>query len=88
MRFFYALLIRLHPPSFRKRFADEILWIYDEAANSLGVRALILDAMVSLLRGWLIRSELWKWVVAGIVGILPLMIAFGSFLPWSTPSGH
>jgi hypothetical protein len=85
IRFLYALLISLHPPSFRKRFAQEMLWIFDEAANSWGAASLLRDAILSLLRQWLIRSELWKWLVAGIAGVVPLIIAFGSFLPWDRP---
>ena len=80
MRFLYALLISLHPPSFRKRFAREMLWIFEEAANSWGAGSLLRDAILSLLRQWLIRSDLWKWVAAGIAGVVPLIIAFGSFL--------
>ncbi len=34
MSFLYALLISLHPPSFRKRFAPEMLWIFDIAFGS------------------------------------------------------
>jgi hypothetical protein len=80
MRFLYELLISLHPPSFRKRFAQEMLWIFEEAANSWGAASLLRDAILSLLRQWLIRSELWKWLAAGIAGVVPLIIAFGSFL--------
>ena len=61
MRLLYALLISLHPPSFRKRFAPEMLLIFDESANSWGIVSLFGDALRSLLRQWLIRSELWKW---------------------------
>jgi hypothetical protein len=85
MRHLYALLISLHPSSFRKRFAPEMLLIFDEAANSRGAGSLFVDAILSLLRQWLIRSGLWKWVVAGIGGVLLLIIAFGSFLPWDKP---
>jgi hypothetical protein len=85
MRFLYSLLIRLHPPSFRKRFAQEMLWIFEEAASSWGVGSFFRDAILSLFRQWLIRSELWKWLVAGIAGVVPLIIAFGSFLPWDRP---
>jgi hypothetical protein len=85
MRFLYALLISLHPPSFQKRFAPEMSLIFDEAAESWGVVSLFHDAILSLLRQWIIRSELWKWVLAGIAGVLPLIIAFGSFLPWDRP---
>jgi len=88
MRFLYALLISLHPPSFRKRFAPELCWIFDEAANSWGIVSLFRDATLSLLRQWLIRSGLWKWILAGIAAIIPLIIAFGSFLPWDRPVGR
>jgi hypothetical protein len=40
---------------------------------------------LSLLRQWIIRSELWKWLIAGIGGVVLLLIAFGSFLPWDKP---
>jgi hypothetical protein len=85
MRPLYALLISLHPSSFRKRFAQEMSLIFDEAANSWGAGSLFRDAILSLLRQWLIRSELWKWVAAGIGGVVLLIIAFGSFLPWDRP---
>ena len=80
MRVLYALLIRLHPHAFRERFAQEMLWIFEEAGHEWGAGALLRDAIVSLLRQWLIRSGLWKWLVAGLVGVVPLTIAFGSFL--------
>jgi len=85
MRSLYALLISLHPSSFRKRFAQEMSLIFEEAANSWGAGALFRDAILSLLRQWLIRSELWKWLVAGFAGVVLLIIAFGSFLPWDKP---
>jgi hypothetical protein len=85
MRFVYLLLISLHPPWFRRRFAQEMLWIFEEAANSWGAGTLFRDAILSLLRQWLIRSELWKWLVAGFAGVVLLIIAFGSFLPWDKP---
>ncbi len=80
IRVFYALLIRLHPLAFRERFAQEMLSIFDEAENVWGDGLLLRDAIVSLLRQWLIRSDLWKWLVAGLAGVVPLLIAFGSFL--------
>lgn len=86
MRFVYTLLIRLHPPYFRRRFAQEMFLVFDEAAESWGTPSLLLDAIFSLFRQWLIRSELWKWLVAAIAGVVPLIIAFGSFLPWDSPT--
>jgi hypothetical protein len=79
IRVLYALLIRLHPLAFRERFAPEMLWIFEEAGNAWGGGSLLRDAIVSLLRQWLIRSDLWKWLVAGLAGVVPLLIALGSF---------
>ena len=78
-RTFYRWLIRLHPPAFRERFEQEFLWIFDESAHATGAGLLMYDAVVSLLRQWLVRSGMWRWVVGGIAGGLPLVIAFGSF---------
>jgi hypothetical protein len=39
--------------------------------------SILRGAILSLLRQWLIRSEVWKWLVAGIAGVVPLLIAFG-----------
>ena len=76
----YRWLIGLHPPAFRMRFQEELLWIFEESRDSSGVAALLYDAVSSLLRQWLMRSGIWKWVVAGIAGALPVLIGFGSFL--------
>ena len=54
-RSLYRLLLNLHPPLFRQRFAEEMLWIFDEAAETQGVLRLFADAFVSLLRQWVVR---------------------------------
>lgn len=49
-RFIYQWLVLLHPAYFRKRFADEMLWIFDQ---ELGVRLKLVlfgDAVSSLVR--------------------------------------
>ena len=84
----YRCLLRLHPAAFRRQFEEEMLWIFDVAADSCGVVSLSSDATVSVVRQWLLRSGLWIWVVAGIAGIIPLILAFGSFLPWDKPLGR
>ena len=84
----YRCLLWLHPAAFRLRFEEEMLWIFDEGADALGIASLFLDASLSLARQWLLRSGLWKWVVAGIASIIPLILAFGSFLPWDRPVGR
>jgi len=84
IRTLYRWLVRLHPPAFRLRFEPELLWIFDEARNTSGAATLlydaVIDALCSLLRQWLVRSELWKWVLGGAAGALPVVIGFGSFL--------
>ena len=76
----YRWLIRLHPPAFRLRFEEELLWIFDESHDASGAASLICDAAVSLLRQWVVRSGMWKWALGGIAGALPVLIGFGSFL--------
>ena len=79
-RALYRSLICLHPPAFRQRFEEELLWIFDESSDASGAAPLLYDAVISLLRQWLVRSGMWKWVVAGVAGALPLLIGFGSFM--------
>lgn len=81
----YRYLVQAHPRAFRLQFEEEMLWIFDQAAGSPGVASLFADAGISLARQWLIRSSLWKWLVASVVAVVPLIIAFGSFLPWDKP---
>jgi hypothetical protein len=88
VRGLYRCLVWLHPPAFRLRFGEEMLWIFDQAVGAWGAASLIVDASISLSRQWLLRSGLWKWAAAGIAGIVPLIIAFGSFLPWDRPVGR
>jgi len=78
-RTLYRWLIGLHPPAFRWRFEEELLWIFDESCEASGA-ALLYDAAISLLRQWLLREGMWKWVLAGIAGMVPVVIGFGSFL--------
>jgi len=78
-RTLYRWLICLHPPAFRLRFEPELLWIFDESSNA-GAAPLLYDAAISLLRQWIMRSGMWKWVVGAIAGAVPLLIGFGSFL--------
>ncbi len=88
IRGLYRCLVWLHPAAFRLRFQEEMLWIFDEAANAWGTASLFLDASVSLMRQWLLRSGMWRWVMAGIAAIIPLILAFGSLLPWDRALGR
>jgi hypothetical protein len=84
VRGLYRCLLLLHPAAFRRQFAAEMLWIFDEAAGTCGAAFLCADAGMSLLRQWLLRSELWIGVVAVLGGAVSLLIAFGSFIPWDS----
>jgi len=85
VRGLYRCLVWLHPAPFRLQFAEEMVWIFDEAAGKWGAAALVVDASISLGRQWVLRSGLWKWAVAGVAGMVPTLIAFGRFLPWDKP---
>ena len=63
MRVLYQCLLRMHPPAFRRRFAVEMLYIYDEASAASGALPLLSDALFSLTRQWLLRSGVWKTAV-------------------------
>jgi Ca2+-binding EF-hand superfamily protein len=52
MRWFYILLLRLHPGAFRQRFGDEMLGIFDQSAEKVSLMA---DGVSSLARQWTLR---------------------------------
>jgi uncharacterized membrane protein len=79
MRTVYRCLVCLHPAAFRLRFEEELLWIFDESVDASSAAPLLGDAVISLLRQWFVRSGMWKWVLGGIAGALPVYIGFGSF---------
>ena len=72
IRLLYRWLLWLHPPAFRRQFAHEMLWIFDEE-SSHGVTRLFADGLVSLARQWLVRSGVWKLVPAAAGGLLTLL---------------
>ncbi|HEX4137557.1 MAG TPA: hypothetical protein VHY84_23310 [Bryobacteraceae bacterium] len=78
-RTLYASLLRLHPQAFRRQFAPEMLWIFDEAHVSEGAWILLFDLLASLCRQWLLRTGFWK-VTAAIIGaalqMLPALNVF------------
>jgi hypothetical protein len=56
-RFFYNVLLRLHPARFRQRFGQEMLWIFDQAAAQGRTTPLFADALLSLWRQWTLRPQ-------------------------------
>ena len=58
-RYLYQWLLRLHPPQFRGRYAQEMQWIFDEtSADARGRYALLGDALLSLIRQWGLRPRI------------------------------
>jgi hypothetical protein len=72
----YRALIALHPPLFRERFGDEMLCVFDEAGRDRTAR-LFADGVLSLLRQWLLRSNLWKMAAGAAISSL-LLCAWGN----------
>jgi CubicO group peptidase (beta-lactamase class C family) len=68
VRSLYRGLLRLHPAAFRERFAEEMLWIFDEIAARPGVRRgmarLYADGFLSLLRQWTVRLAARELTIA------------------------
>ncbi len=82
IRFLYRCLIWSHPPSFRRNFGAEMLWIFDaEAAH--GPWCLVRDGCLSLLRQWVLRSGLWKVPLAACGGLLAPILGL-----WMLPLLH
>jgi hypothetical protein len=59
LRSLYHCVLRLHPPRFRERFAEEMLSIFDHHAGIPAAFTLLLDGFSSLLRQWTLRPEFW-----------------------------
>lgn len=51
LRPLYRYMLRLHPPGFRQRFADEMLSIFDHSEGKLARAKLLADALLSVGSG-------------------------------------
>ena len=60
IRLLYVWLLRIHPRRFRERFAEEMLWIFDQAAGPRSVIRLFADGVLSLGRQWMLRDDFRK----------------------------
>jgi hypothetical protein len=65
LRFLYQRLLRLHPPAFRKRFAEEMQSIFDQVTERSARVRLLADGFLSLLRQWSLRPEFWHEFASG-----------------------
>jgi hypothetical protein len=79
-RFFYRALIALHPRRFRDRFGDEMLCVFEEAGGDRTVQ-LFADGVLSLLRQWMLRSNLWKMAAGAAISSL-LLLAWGNAMAY------
>ncbi len=68
----YARLLQLHPAAFRDRFAPEMMLNFEESPASSARTALFTDALLSLLRQWLLRSGSWKLAAAALAASLQI----------------
>jgi hypothetical protein len=59
LRHLYCCVVYLHPPAFRRRFADEMLSIFDDTAGTSAALRLLADGLASLARQWVLRPEFW-----------------------------
>jgi hypothetical protein len=80
-RFFYRCLIWLHPPAFRQRFGDEMLYIFDERAGAPTAQ-LFVDIFISLPRQWVVRSGLWKLVLATAMSSILFAVEASGLIYW------
>src|SRR5438128_200401 len=74
-RSLYRCLLRLHPAEFRRQFADEMLWIFDQVSGAESPASLFADGFLSLVRQWVLRAGMWKLAVAGAGGLLEIALA-------------
>jgi hypothetical protein len=86
-RLLYQALLYAHPPVFRRRFASEMQWIFDQTTPIGQQFNLILDAFVSLQRQWIVRRGVWK-VLAAVFGAAVEMAMAGILVASSTPQGR
>jgi len=57
LRRLYRCVVRLHPSSFRRRFGEEMLYIFDQQQGTRSALGLMLDGVFSLLRQWTVRPR-------------------------------
>ena len=85
LRPLYRCVLHLHPPGFRKRFAGEILSIFDASAKRSDQLKLLCDGLVSLARQWTLRPEFWQGVpiksAQSVPEGIPSFYSFDTFRP-------
>jgi hypothetical protein len=83
IRSIYRTLLWLHPGGFRKQYAEEMLWIFDESG---GAASLLADGFFSLVRQWITLPTTMTLAAAGFGGALHMALFVAMTLPmvsWS-----
>jgi len=93
LRRLYRCSVRLHPSSFRRRFGDEMLSIFDQEQRRLAALGLMLDCVFSLLKQWTLRPHVDKGLPAAAsrtptVDHIPSFQSFDSFQPHTSAIIH
>ena len=57
---FVPPLVGLHPRAFQRRFAPEMMSIFDHASGKRAALSLVADAFISLVRQWVLRPSFWR----------------------------
>lgn len=85
LRRLYRCAVSLHPSSFRRRFGEEMLCIFDQQRGTLAALSVILDCVLSLLRQWIVRprigSELPVSLLSPAADHIPLFGTLDPFRP-------
>jgi hypothetical protein len=58
LRRLYRCAVRLHPSNFRRRFGEEMLYVFDQRKGTLPALVVMLDCVFSLLRQWTLRPHI------------------------------
>ena len=67
----YRCIVQLHPSAFREQFGEEMMGIFDEAAETHGAFRLLGDGLVSLTRQWIFRPRPLMAPVTAPVAAVP-----------------
>ncbi len=78
--------VRLHPSSFRRRFGEEMLYIFDQQKGAAAALGAMLDCFLSLLRQWTLRPRTGAQLRPAILQSsttdhVPLFATFDTFQP-------
>jgi hypothetical protein len=93
LRRLYRCAVRLHPSSFRRRFGDEMLYIFDQQKGTRAELRLMLDGVVSLFRQWTLRPHIDAELPASplpssTAGHIPLFESLDAFRPRASAVIH